>query len=62
MGYKDEKIMLNLKDKFYRSTIRTDMLHGVEGWAVKKKHVHEMSVAEMRMLKWMCGKTRKDRF
>ena len=29
-------------------------------WAVKKKHTHKMSVVEMRMLRWMSGKTRKD--
>ncbi|KAL7247477.1 hypothetical protein ACSBR2_002399 [Camellia fascicularis] len=30
-------------------------------WAIKKQHVDKMSVAEMRMLRWMCGKTRQDR-
>ena len=37
------------------------MLYGTECWAVKKQHEAKMSVAEMRMLRWMCGKTRKDR-
>ena len=27
--------------------------------AVKKKHVHRMSVAEMRMLRWISGNVRK---
>ncbi|GMP49664.1 hypothetical protein CsSME_00016582 [Camellia sinensis var. sinensis] len=30
-------------------------------WAIKKQHVDKMSVAEMRMLRLMCGKTRQDR-
>ena len=37
------------------------MLYGIECWAIKKQHISKMSVAEMRMLRWMCGKTRKDR-
>jgi hypothetical protein len=28
---------------------------------MKKQQVTKMSVAEMRMLRWMCGKTRRDR-
>ncbi|VFQ84101.1 unnamed protein product [Cuscuta campestris] len=32
-----------------------------ECWAVKKTHVRCLHVAEMRMLRWMCGKTRLDR-
>ncbi|KAM1446895.1 hypothetical protein ACFXTO_006053 [Malus domestica] len=37
------------------------MLYGTECWAVKHQHVHKMGVAEMRMLRWMCGHTRKDK-
>ena len=37
------------------------MLYGAECWAANKQQVHKMSVAEMRMLRWMCGKTRKDK-
>ena len=37
------------------------MLYGTECWAVKKQHVQKMSVAEMRMLRWMSGKTRMDK-
>ena len=29
--------------------------------AVKGQHEYEMGVAEMRMLRWMCGHTRKDK-
>ena len=27
-------------------------------WANKKQHTQKFSVAEMRMLRWMCGKTK----
>ncbi|KAL6532820.1 hypothetical protein OROGR_013780 [Orobanche gracilis] len=50
-----------LKGKFYRTTIRLALLYGTECWAVKQCHVQKMNVAEMRMLRWMCGHTKKDR-
>ncbi|KAM1100189.1 hypothetical protein ACFXTH_000118 [Malus domestica] len=37
------------------------MLYGTECWTVKHQHVHKMGVAEMRMLRGMCGHTRKDK-
>ena len=37
------------------------MLYGTECWAVKKQYKSKMNVAKMRMLRWMCGKTRRDR-
>ena len=36
------------------------MLYNTECWAVKKQHVSKMNVAEMRMLRWMSGKIRRD--
>lgn len=37
------------------------MLYGIVCGATKKPQINKMCVAEMRMLRWMCGKTRKDR-
>jgi hypothetical protein len=37
------------------------MLYGAECWPTKRQHVQQMSVAQMRMLRWMCDHTRKDR-
>ncbi|XP_070054361.1 uncharacterized protein [Nicotiana tomentosiformis] len=48
-----------LKGKFYRAVGRPTMLYGAEYWPVKKSHIQKMRVAEMRMLRWMCG-TKKD--
>jgi len=32
-----------------------------ECWALKRHHAQKMSVAEMRMLRWMCGNTWRDK-
>ena len=52
---------LTLKGKFYRTSIRPILLYGTECLAHKKQHIQKMSITEMRMLRWMCGKTRKDK-
>ncbi|VFQ98555.1 unnamed protein product [Cuscuta campestris] len=57
----DPKISPRMKGKFYRSVVRPAMLYGAECWAVKKTHVRRLHAAEMRMLRWMCEKTRLDR-
>jgi hypothetical protein len=41
----DHRIPIKLKEKFYRTSIRLAMLYGTECWAVKKQHIHKMSVA-----------------
>ncbi|XP_019226204.1 PREDICTED: uncharacterized protein LOC109207688 [Nicotiana attenuata] len=50
-----------LEGKFYRVVFRPAMSYEAECWPVKKSHVQKMSVAEMRMLRRMCGHTRKDK-
>jgi hypothetical protein len=50
-----------LKGKFYRTAIGPAMLYGAECWPTKRRHVQQLSVAEMRMLHWCCGHTRRDR-
>jgi hypothetical protein len=57
----DKKVPNKLKSKFYRTVIRPAMLYGAECWATKGQHIQKMSVAEMRMFRWICGHTRKDR-
>ena len=41
--------------KFYRTAIHSAMLYGTECWPTKRRHVQQLSVAEMRMLRWFCG-------
>ena len=42
-------------------TIRPAVLYGVECWATKRRHIQQLSVAEMHMLHWICGHTMMDR-
>ena len=57
----DPRVPHKLKGKFYRTAIRPAMLYGAECWPTKRRHVQQLSVAEMRMLRWICGHTRRDR-
>ncbi|ONM58670.1 Retrovirus-related Pol polyprotein LINE-1 [Zea mays] len=57
----DHRVPHKLKGKFYRTAIRPAMLYGAECWPTKRRHVQQLSVAEMRMLRWICGHTRRDR-
>jgi hypothetical protein len=37
------------------------MLYGAECWPTKRRHVQKINVAEMCMLYWIYGHTRRDR-
>jgi hypothetical protein len=37
------------------------MLYEAECWPIKRRHIQQLSVAKMRMLRWICGHTRRDR-
>ncbi|KAJ8709025.1 hypothetical protein PYW07_008851 [Mythimna separata] len=57
----DPRMPLKLKGKIYKSVIRPVIMYGSECWAVKKTDEKRLHVAEMRMLRWMCGVTRMDK-
>ena len=59
--YCDGQMPTRLKEKFYKTVIKLAMTYGVECWTIEKQHMHKIDVAEMRMFRWMCGKTRKDK-
>uniref|UniRef100_A0A453K4B1 Uncharacterized protein n=1 Tax=Aegilops tauschii subsp. strangulata TaxID=200361 RepID=A0A453K4B1_AEGTS len=40
---------------------RFAILYGTECWPTKSRHVQQLGVMEMRMLRWMYGHTRNDR-
>ena len=56
----DKKVPIKLKDKVYKTVIKPTMTYGAECWAVRKKDENRLHVAEMRMLRWIRGKPRKD--
>jgi hypothetical protein len=57
----DPRVPLKLKGKFYRTVIRPALLYGAECWPTKRRHVQQLNVAEMCMLRWICGNIRRDR-
>ena len=42
----------------YRTVVRPALMYG---WALKKAQEKKLEVAEMRMLRWMCGVTKLDK-
>jgi len=50
-----------LKGKVYRMIVRPIILYRSESWPLKKTQVQRLTVAEMRMLRWMCGHSGIDR-
>ncbi|GJY58463.1 hypothetical protein Tco_0458355 [Tanacetum coccineum] len=56
----DRRIPLKIKGKFYRAAIRPAMLYGSECWPITKALANKVEVAELRMLRWTCGKTMVD--
>ncbi|GKA31398.1 ataxia telangiectasia mutated family protein [Tanacetum coccineum] len=57
---RDKNVPIKLKGKFYRVAIRPAMLYGSECWPLTKVQANRMEVAEIRMLRWTCGKTLLD--
>ena len=57
----DRRLPARVKGKVYSSVVRLTMVYGLETVAVTKKQVEEMEVAEIKMLKFSMGVTRKDK-
>ena len=57
----DKRLPARVKGKVYSSMVRPAMMYGLETVAVTKKQVEEMEVAEIKMLKFATGVTRKDK-
>ena len=56
-----QELLARVKGKVYSSVVRPAMVYGVETVAVTKKQMEEMEVAEMKMLRFAMGVTRKDK-
>ena len=57
----DKRLPARVKGKVYSSVVRPAMVYGFETVAVTKKQVEEMEIAEMKMLRFAMGVTRKDK-
>ena len=57
----DRRLSARVKGKVYSSMVRSAMVYGLETVAVTKKQVEEMEVAEIKMLRFAMGVTRKDK-
>lgn len=57
----DRRITVKNKGIIYKTVVRPAMMYGAETWTIKKIQEKRLNVTEMRMLRWMCGVTRRDR-
>ena len=57
----DKRLPARVKGKMYSSVVRPAMVYGLETVAVTKKQMEKMEVAEMKMLRFTMGMTRKDK-
>ena len=57
----DKRMPAKLKGKVYNAVIRPAMAYGLETLPLTKRQEMDLEVAEMKMLRWSMGWTRKDR-
>ncbi|XP_049886259.1 uncharacterized protein LOC126380707 [Pectinophora gossypiella] len=57
----DKRMPVKLKGLVYKSMIRPVLTFGSETWAVTQRQVQTIQVAEMKILRWMCGVTMLDK-
>ena len=56
----DKRINGKIKGKVYRTVVRPALTYGADTWALKKAQERKLEVAEMRMLRCICGVTKLD--
>ena len=52
---------MKLKGKVDKTVVRPALLYGAETWATARGQAARLEVTEMRMLRWMCGVTRREK-
>ena len=55
----DRKLSAKVKGKMYKSVVRPAILYEMETVAVTERRVGKMKVAELKMVRWALGVTRK---
>ena len=54
-------VSMKIKGQLYKACVRSAMCYGAECWALRKEEVTRLRMAEMRMVRMVCGKTLKDK-
>ncbi|XP_057294790.1 uncharacterized protein LOC130623337 [Hydractinia symbiolongicarpus] len=54
-------LSIELKGRLYESCVRSVMLYGSETWAVKQENLDRLERNDMRMVRWMCNASLRDR-
>ena len=57
----DRKLSAKVKGKMYKSVVRLTMLYGMKMVAVTERQMGKMEIAELKMVRWALGVTRKDK-
>ena len=57
----NRKLSAKVKGKIYKSVVRPTMLYGMETVAMTERQIGKMEVAELKMVRWALGVTRKDK-
>ena len=57
----DRKLSAKVKGKMYKSVVRPTILYGMETVAVTERQMGKMEIAELKMVRWALGMTRKDK-
>ncbi|XP_063607302.1 uncharacterized protein LOC134781917 [Penaeus indicus] len=60
-GICDKRVPVRLKGKVHKAVVRPALIYGLEAAPLKKSEEKKMNAAEMKMLRWMVGVTRRDR-
>ena len=56
-----KKLSARINGKMYKSVVEPTMLHGMEMVTVLERHLGKIKVAELKMVRWTLGVTRKDK-
>ena len=54
-------VSLKLKGKVYATCVRSTMIYGSETWVLNMEQQQRLERVEMRMVRWMCGVSLRER-
>ena len=57
----DRKLSAKVKGKIYKSVVKPTMLYGMKMVAVTERQMGKMEAAELKMVRWALGVTRKEK-